>query len=306
MNLNDKITDIRNKIKYKISGEEKNWSYEQYLYYRMQYLGKEARHSIMSVDELWDIEKKFNDDAYRHIFNSKKVFHEHFSKYMHRDILFLEDSSFEEYETFMQGHDKVLAKPDNMYAGIGVYIIDNKDKKTVKEEWEALKAKGYLIEEYLTQDNEYAEVYSGSLNTMRICTLINKDGLPLVFAASNQFGSGGSVTDNDDDKGIWANIDVSTGVVDSVEVDCDTYVVYDAHPDTHRPIKGFCNPGFTEVVELAKKLALEIPQCRLVGWDIARLSDGNLEVIEGNVTPELDLFQAMTGHGFRKLFYDNL
>lgn len=204
-----------------------------------------------------------------------------------------------------------------MYAGLGIDIVDcrfenadyldnsshESDDKNSEAYilWKEYFDKNSLAEELLESSAVYSSIYPESLNTMRITTLLDDEGVPHVIGAANQFGSRGSIVDNDDNSSIWANIDINTGIVDAVDTDERTGLINELHPDTRKPILGFENPHFDEVKELACQAALIVPECRLIGWDIARLSDGRLEIIEGNVTPELNLFQSMTGKGLKNV-----
>lgn len=322
-----KTNEIINKIKYRLSGVNDRFSYDEFLRYRMQFMDKKSRNNILTVSELWDYEKSFNQDEYRKIFNDKKCFYDYFSKFMKRDIMFVSRASFQEFREFIDSHELVLAKPANKYAGLGIFIIDSvknmpeanghfddeglytssfMDIEDAIKAWDKLKAADYILENYLWQHEAYASIHSFSLNTMRITTLVGKDGIPMVIAGSNQFGSKFSIIDNSDETSIWAHINLETGIVDAADIDEVTGEVYDIHPDTLENIVGFQNPDFEEVINLALELAVIVPECRLIGWDIARLENGSLELIEGNVTPELDLFQVMSGQGFRQLFLSQL
>jgi len=312
---------LKNRIKYLISGEKKRWSFDDYLFYHMQDMDRAERASIMSLQELEEAEKLLNKDSHREIFNSKRRFYETFhpvmSDYIKRDIFFLRDHSYEEYRQFLSANKKCILKPDNMYAGLGIDIVDcrfenadyldnsshESDDKNSEAYilWKEYFDKNYLAEELLESSAVYSSIYPESLNTMRITTLLDDEGVPHVIGAANQFGSRGSIVDNDDNSSIWANINVDTGIVDAVDTDERTGLINELHPDTRKPILGFENPHFDEVKELACQAALIVPECRLIGWDIARLSDGRLEIIEGNVTPELNLFQSMTGKGLKNV-----
>lgn len=379
------LRERKNNIKYMLSPVRSRFSFEEFLYYRMQTMSALQQKEIMSLAELHAVEAKLNHDAYREIFNNKKKFYNNFRDFMHRDILFLEENAKDEFQIFLETHDKVVLKPEHMYAGLGISIAGRnhtetganpggqakrengklppaeKAKKETKKEtknaypgeqakkenvnqspgggvkketayrhlseeekrfkfllpeycsydyilehFDLLVENHYLVEEYVEQHGAYSEIYSKSLNTLRLTTLLRRNGKAEVFAAAGQFGSRGSITDNDDICGIWANVDLVTGITNAVEINEYTRDIYEIHPDSGREILGFVHPKFEEMKTLVCRAAKRIPQCRLIGWDVCLTKDGTIELIEGNVTPELDLFQVMTGKGFRSFFQNAL
>lgn len=299
------------------------WSREDFYYYRMQNMNVSEITDIASPDELWNREKILNDDRYRHIFNDKKEFFLKFSDnktkkilgedYIRRNIIFLDSVSKEEYISFVEKNKKVILKPSDMYAGIGIYLVENGDgdkryyassegKKIPDDEvpdFETLREEHYIAEEYVFQASEYSEVFPESLNTVRVTTYINDEGKATILFAANQFGSSCSIVDNNDETAIWANIDIKTGTVTEPDIDEKSGLVFDIHPDTHAAIVGFKNLCWDEICNLALRLATAVPECRLIGWDIAVKKDYTLELIEGNVTPELELYQRISGKGLR-------
>lgn len=290
-------------LKYMFDPYRKTMALDCYLYYRFDIISKTAKKDILLDHEIKEYEKKFNNDAYREIFNNKKLFYQYFKKYMHRDIIFLDDIEYENFKEFIVKHEKIVVKPVASFGGQGLKIFENKnlDDDYLKKEFDLLKSIGYVAEEYLTNEISYREIYDKSLNTIRVNTLVKKNHEIEIFAVVNQFGTGGSITDNDEELGIWSAADTETGIIIAAEKDDETAVYYDIHPDTRKPIIGFKNKEFDKVKKLAVELAGICPECRLIGWDIAITNKG-IELIEGNVTPELGVYQAMTGKGLRMLF----
>lgn len=47
---------------------------------------------------------------------------------------------------------------------------------------------------------------------------------------------------------------------------------------------------------------MELPCLRVVGWDVAILLNGCLELIEGNHSPGMNIVQAPAKHGVHKRF----
>lgn len=290
-------------IKYLFSGYKKEMALDCYLYYRFDILPKNQRQGILMDHEIMQYEAKLNDNSVRYIFNDKKEFYNVFSDYMKRKILFINDCSFDEFCSFFKEQEVIAVKPVNMYGGKGFRIVrwsDYNDASLLKE-YQVLKEGNYIAEEYLINDESYRKIYSKSLNTVRVNTIIKKDGMPYIFAIVNQFGSSGSITDNDEECGIWSASDVESGIICAAEKDDETAVYYNIHPDTGENIIGFKNERIDEIKKLALELALKVKKARLVGWDIA-VTDKGIELVEGNVTPELGVFEAMTGYNLRALF----
>jgi len=320
---------MKNKIKYNLlpASIRRQWSFNEYLRHHMQDKSVKEISDFLSYEELTAIEKKLNKDEYRHIFNSKSEFYKYFGKYLKREAYAISDMTETEFFDFVKTHEKVVIKPDNMYAGIGISVIyssllekasqpgcnkfpkerilsingnivDSIDLLSYKE----LADKKYVIEDYVNQSSEYSSFHPYSLNTVRVTTLIDDLGTPHIIFAANQFGSNQSIVDNNDDTAIWAGIDLNTGLIDSVDIRDSDGFVFDKHPDSKKEFIGFRNPCFDEIKEIALEAATVVPECRLIGWDIAVREDNEVLIIEGNVTPELDLYQVISGKGLKPVF----
>lgn len=289
-----------NHIKYYFLDKQirKRWSFQDFLHYRMQNMSKDEISNYMTEEELWDFEKQVNNDQYRKFFNSKKNFYIRFKKYINREIIFLSDVTSEDFSKFLNKYPLVVLKPDDKYAGIGFKLL-HKDNYNdfLLNEFQYYKDQNYIAEEYLYQGKEYRDIYDKSLNTVRITSYINNQNQVDILFAVQQFGSKGSLVDNDDDSSLWYVINLESGQIEYVDIDEKTGFIYEQHPDSHIEMKGFQIPHFKEMIDLVKKLAIEIPECRLIGWDIAFLENNKLEIIEGNVTPELMLYQYISGKG---------
>ncbi len=295
-----------NRIKYLMLSKSlrKKWTYDDFLYYHMQEKRRRDLDSIMTPSELQEAEKQLNNDACREIFNSKRRFLEHFNSFISREYMFLEPGGEKQLEDFIRRNHKIILKPDAMYAGIGVCMAYEDQGGQIHfdevcPDYFSMCEKGYVAEQYVPQHEAYSSVYSGSLNTIRVTTLLDTDNRPKILFAVNQFGSGGSLVDNNDDTAIWCLIDIDSGKIIAVDNDKDGKV-NEFHPDSGMKLIDFENINFDKVKALALKLALICPDCRLIGWDIAVKKNGDVEVIEGNVTPELDLYQVISGKGLRE------
>jgi hypothetical protein len=203
---------------------------------------------------------------------------------------------------FLEKNDLVI-KPVSGDGGRGVFLIKKKDDifllDNKKVDWNELvatlkKLDDYLIQEKIIQQGFANKIYAGSVNSMRIATMIDPvTKQPLIAYAVHRFGSLQSCNiDNISSGGIGAMIDLSDGLLShglhfSSDGEKETYYI---HPVSLNPI---CNQKIPDWENLTKRLiemAGRMPYLKYVGWDII-LSDDELLVLEGNVSPHLDLVQ---------------
>ena len=77
--------------------------------------------------------------------------------------------------------------------------------------------------------------------------------------------------------------------------------MYKRHPLTNKEFDSVCIKDVKEAFELCKKAALEVPEVRYVGWDIAFSNKGPV-LVEGNEYPGYGILQfyklkgKRTGH----------
>lgn len=101
--------------------------------------------------------------------------------------------------------------------------------------------------------------------------------------------------DNFHFKGIEANIDIDTGIINSLGYNASD-IEYVYHPLTGKQIIGFKIPNWKNCLNFVEKCARVIPDVRYVGWDVVPLEDGQFALIEGNDNADHD-FQQMHWHG---------
>jgi len=135
-----------------------------------------------------------------------------------------------------------------------------------------------LLEEAIVQHPKMNKLYPDSINTIRFITLVENKDVKLL-GASLRMGNGKYI-DNAAGGGIFTSIDINTGKLDNIAFN-STGEKFDNHPITNQNIKGFQLPLWEDVIEMCKKAALEVPDVRCVGWDVAISEKGPL-LIEGN------------------------
>lgn len=231
--------------------------------------------------------KRFNDPAFVDVFEDKRKFNSAFSEFLHRDWLDLEIATDAELEFFINNHPEFIAKPSKGMCGKGIEKLKAAEFNSIKEIKVYFKEKELtLLEEVVLQHSVMSELHPYSVNTCRVITL-TKDGKANVVAAYLRIGCGNHV-DNFNSGGMVVPIEEDRGEIIYTALNKNGEL-FATHPITDTPIKGFKIPLWQEVLSLAKKASLVVPQVGLVGWDIAVTENGPL-LIEGNDFPGHDIY----------------
>lgn len=229
-----------------------------------------------------------NEEAYRHIFNNKDEFNAAFEKYLGRDWLRFDPADPEAFYTWLKGRGVIIAKPRDGMCGKGVEKLAPADYPDPAVLFEHLRDNGCgVVEECLKQHPDMDAMYPGSVNTVRLVTVLTRGEVHLMCAYV-RIGNGSHV-DNFGAGGMLAKADKDSGVLTFDAVD-NAGVIYQNHPVTGTKIKGFQVPLWAECVELAKQAALTVPQIGYVGWDIGITPEGPV-LIEGNEFPGHNIYQ---------------
>jgi len=174
------------------------------------------------------------------------------------------------------------------------YLLDDK-----KLNWEELililkNLNNYLIQEKFIQHGFSHNIYPDSLNTMRICTMIDPvTNQPFIAYAVHRFCSSESgYKDNFAQGGIAALIDdtgkLSKGLSFSNE---GKKIFYESHPSSNKPIYNERIPNWENLAKSLIEMARKMPYLKNIGWDIV-LSNSELYILEGNI-PDLDMIQSL-------------
>ena len=185
--------------------------------------------SYKRAEKLMNIFNKPNDAS---ILTDKVQFLKVFAKWVKRDWLDCRSASKEDIMSFVEKHERVIAKPIFGMKGEGVYFINYKD--ATLESISQFSNNNYLIEECVKQHE--AMVFGGqSLNAVRMYTLVNKNGVPKIIRAIQLTGVGETLVDNFHQGGLIYPIDIETGIIEQREVktDYETKYVSSRHQHLH-------------------------------------------------------------------------
>ena len=284
---------------------EKHWvSYSEYAYQYEFYNKDEAeRDEYVSRLKMSYFYLRYGPGVLRPLFRNKATFLKKFDKYIHRKWLYAPEASFEQFEQLLSDFDCII-KPCEGSRGKGVFkVYKDSNHKDDKELYESCVKDGMMVEQCIESCEELKALHPQSLNTIRVVTVSNKEKA-CVFSGVLRTGVGNSVIDNSHAGGVSAQINIKNGVVESdgVDVNGNRFV---CHPDSGIQIKGFVVPKWDAIVNTCCEVAKQIGN-PITGWDVVINNNGDVEFIEGNHTPDLDIMQSRYKHGVKKQIYSLL
>jgi len=212
--------------------------------------------------------------------------------------------SVDDFRELLAGiSDGVVCKPLDGGKGQGVLVLTSYDPERdmvqvasgrelrLPECWAELAddPQGYLVQGRLKPHRVLHRVYGGSVNTVRISTVIDDDGNVDPQLAVFRVGSGGSAIDNMSAGGLAAMVDLESGRCGAA-VRMHGSERHAHHPDTGAMIEGLTIPEWQDIVDIARRAHSVLPFPRTLGWDVALTEDGPV-IIEVNGNEAVVAFQ---------------
>ena len=264
--------------------------YMDYDLFEMYNLTPEQRDTYITRGRNNELVCRYNDPAYFHYFTDKGEFNTRFGEYIHREWIYFQDAPKEQVLDFMKRHPQFIAKPLGGCCGRGIEKVNLENYDSPEAAYDALMALNipFELEELIIQHPAVSAIYPEAINTVRTVT-INKDGEVHVICAYFRIGNNGKHVDNFNSGGMVAPVDEITGIVKDRAIDKQKNL-YEVHPYTGTPIKGFQFPDWDKALAMVRKAATEVPQMGYIGWDVAFSVNGPL-LIEGNDFPGHDIYQ---------------
>ena len=260
-----------------------NAGYMDYMIARMWEQNDAQRRTVLTrgINNL--IVRRMNDKADWHAFDDKAAFNRAFSKWITRDWMEADgQTSIDALKTFLKGKQTVFVKPLEGSSGQGIEKYTAPDWTDMVAFASKVRAVGKcVIEEGIVQHPRMAELNPGSVNTVRISTLIGdkKEGIVYAFL---RIGNG-KIMDNVDCGGMAARVDLISGKLLTVAAD-KAGNTFTKHPITGTEIIGFQLPCFEEAKAMCLEAMRMVPSMRYVAWDVA-LTEQGPTLIEGNSFP---------------------
>lgn len=278
---------------------ERRVSISEYFIFAFYSLNKDAQGEFLTDVDASLSMRSYNEAGKAYLWD-KTRFMETYSEFVHRDWIKVSDTDAYGLMDFARRHGSIALKPATSSWGIGFKRVDFNDVGNWQILWEQLSTKGYMAETFVRSCPELARFHPASLNTIRVITFRNGEQFD-VFGAGLRVGNNGLPVDNAHGGGIFCEINPVTGVVITDGLD-EFGNVYVEHPITGEKFRGLKIPRWNEIKELCERASTVIDSLKIVGWDVAVLDDGNIELIEGNHNPGMNIVQASAKRGVKRRF----
>lgn len=269
--------------------------YMEYNLFNFANKPQSKRNTYVTFEYSQNLFKTLNDKEATAVFNDKLQFNKIFLDIMGRDFIDIGESTYEDFVKFCEGKKKIFCKPADSCSGKGIYRSYDIDENTdLKELYDFFKENKLYVEDTIIQHPKMSTLHAESINTIRITTLVNKDGAHIMYALL-RIGTDHRMVDNVGSGGIYTVLSEDGKIVHPCWSD-KTITTYNVHPTTGTKLVGFEIPYFKEALELCKKAAMVKPEVAYVGWDIAITENGPV-IVEGNPLPGYDMPQNYFASG---------
>lgn len=275
--------------------------FHNYFLFRFYELNTLGREEFIGEKEKYNYYFHLNSKADIALFKDKERSYISFQKYYGREILGVKNISDKAlFLDFVLEHHEFIKKP---LAGANGALVSKERVNTRQEAenfFEKTIAEGaFVVEEVICQAEPMASLHPESLNTLRVSTILHDNDVHILRPAL-RMGRNNMVVDNANAGGIFANIDLKTGIVvtEGLTKAGERFV---CHPDTGIPIVGFQIPEWDKVLALVKELAFVVTSSRFIGWDLAYSKRGWV-MVEGNSQGgiESNLLQSAIRNGAKR------
>lgn len=256
---------------------------EQFVTLEFYRKSQRERSQFMTNRKSVQMEKVSMRGVTKEEFNSirnKLDFNRKYSKYVKRGFMTSEGAGAEEIAAFIRRYQKVLVKPLAETQGRGIELVEYAPD-TIDRWTEKLSSGKYLMEEYITQHPVLSQINPSSVNTIRVCTVLDDDHVAHIIGAGLRCGGAGSFVDNFHHGGIAYPIDIENGIVSGRGKTNSDNRTYARHPVTNTLMVGLKIPHWELVMQSVKEAAEMSDRIAYLGWDVAITEDG-IEIIEAN------------------------
>jgi hypothetical protein len=281
---------------------KKHWvSYSEYAnQYEFYKKTEEERDEYVSRLRMAYFYWRYAPGTAKAVFRNKTRFFGTFKKYIHRKWLYAPEASYEDFKQLVSLTDCIV-KPCDGKLGNGIFkTYKDADHKDDRSLYDSCVKNRMLVEQCIESCNELKAFHPQSLNTIRVVTISNKKKA-CVFSGVFRTGVGDSVVDNSHKGGVSAQINVKDGTIetDGANTNGDRFI---SHPDSGITFKGFKIPNWDAIVDTCCEAA-KLTENPITGWDVVLNSNREVEFVEANYGPDMDMMQTRYKKGAKKKIY---
>lgn len=244
------------------------------------------------------IDQYFNDRKLGYGFNDKNYYSKIFAGIKQPEVVIRKINGLIFDENYSQltvdeakqkilSHSELICKPSQETgSGRGIMFFQRTNERIIDDFLSNTEFDDYVVQKFIKQHSELDKVHKGSVNCIRICSLLMQDGVH-VLSSVLRMGFGDSKVDNataEDNKkydGMSCGID-ENGCLKKYAHGYTTGANCTQHPDG-LIFEGFKIPSYDKALELVKKAHPLIGHFRLVSWDVAIDENGEPVLIEANM-----------------------
>lgn len=278
------------------------FSTDEYFYFHLEGTSMAERRSYISNLDRIITTFRMNDFSDMQLLNDKWRTYLKLKPFFGRDaILVSSEKHLAAFKDFVRKHPVFIKKRLDLSKGDSVELIDVQRCGTSLDAlFQQLISQGKLIlEELIIQNEKMACFNASSVNTVRLFTYNTRHGIKAPFGFLRT-GRPGFVVDNAGSGGIFAALNVDTGVV--MARGCDEMGnLYDAHPNSGIPYIGYEIPEWGKAAALCREAAGLFKSVKSIGWDLAYTDKGWI-IVEANMSGQ-PVQQGSIGQGTKEELY---
>lgn len=223
-----------------------------------------------------------------------------------------EQMTFVSPNTITEHNFDAFCKEVNGESGKGAFSLKSENGKlfsfnkevSVSDVMDKIGNSTFIIQEKLKNHPIINEVYSKSLNTLKLITIMNRDGSVEFFDGVMRFGAGNSYVDNASQGGVFVGVN-EEGYLQEVGYHepgiKKNLIVNGYHPDTNVKFGGMKLPFWNEMLKTAKEFHKFFYGIPSIGWDVAFTPNGFVFTETGEDW-EIPVYQVTNG-GKREQYY---
>ncbi|MFN7493598.1 MAG: sugar-transfer associated ATP-grasp domain-containing protein [Cyclobacteriaceae bacterium] len=270
------IDSLKSSFKYNISILD-------YYYFRFFSKTHFERLKWAGTGFMYEFQLRMNPPSSRSVLQNKIEFMKTLSALIGREYAKASDLEASEElasKWLLEKGTKIVVKNSKGQVGSQVAVVETKNF-TTKSLIQFMKKNDFdLIEEFIQQHPALHQLSPSGLNTVRVVTQLHQ-GKVIMMAARLRI-SINSMVDNLAAGNVAAPIDIKSGIVTGPAIYSDiTKDTVTQHPITKLSIVHFEIPFWQSVLTLVESAALQLSDCRSIGWDVAITINGPV-LVEGN------------------------